>query len=106
MKIFLIIMAVIIAFVGALSVYSKWSNSRPFFASNYYEKFTTLCPLEDRYSRKGSYDVESIQYSSDDKKIAGIIKNSNLEQALNQLVKKVLDRKGKDNITAMLAKIL
>ena len=42
----------------------------------------------------------------DDKKIAGIIKNSNLEQALNQLVKKVLDRKGKDNITAMLAKIL
>lgn len=42
----------------------------------------------------------------DDKKIAAIIKNGNLEQALNQLVKKVLDRKGKDNLTAMLAKIL
>ena len=71
LKNFLIIIAVVIAFVGALSVYSKWSNSRPFFAANYYEKFTTLCPLEDRYSRKGSYDVESIQYSSDDKKIGG-----------------------------------
>lgn len=42
----------------------------------------------------------------DDKKIAAIIKNGNLEQALNQLVKKVLDCKGKDNLTAILAKIL
>ena len=42
----------------------------------------------------------------DDKKIASIIKNSNLEQSLNNLVKKVLDRKGKDNITAILAKKL
>ena len=42
----------------------------------------------------------------DDKKIAGIIKNSNIEQALNTLVKKVLDRDGKDNLTAILAKKL
>ena len=43
----------------------------------------------------------------DDKKIAGIIKNSNhLEQSLNLLVKKVLDRKGRDNLTAILAKKL
>ena len=43
----------------------------------------------------------------DDRKIAGIIKNSNhLEQSLNLLVKKVLDRKGRDNLTAILAKKL
>lgn len=43
----------------------------------------------------------------DDKKIAGIIKNSNhLEQSLNLLVKKVLDRKGRDNLTAILGKKL
>ena len=42
----------------------------------------------------------------DDKKIASVIKNSNLEQSLNNLVKKVLDRDGKDNITAILAKKL
>ncbi len=43
----------------------------------------------------------------DDKRMAAIIKgNNNLEHALNTMVKKVLDRGGKDNITAILAKKL
>ncbi len=43
----------------------------------------------------------------DDKKIAAVIKyNYSLEQILNQLVEKVLDREGKDNITAIIAKII
>ena len=50
--------------------------------------------------------TDGISGYMDDKKIASIIKNSNLEQALNNLVKKVLDRGSKDNITAVLAKKL
>ena len=43
----------------------------------------------------------------DDKRITTVIKyNNSLEQILNQLVEKVLDRDGKDNITAILAKII
>lgn len=43
----------------------------------------------------------------DDKRIAATIKNSyNLEQTLNILVDKVLDRKGTDNITAIIGKKL
>lgn len=43
----------------------------------------------------------------EDKKIASVIKNSNhLEQSLNVLVKKVLDLKGRDNLTAILGKKL
>ena len=71
METVLIIVAIIIALIGAFLFYAKRSNSRPFFDTNYFAEFKTACPLEDKYARKGSYDVESVKYESDDDKIGG-----------------------------------
>lgn len=67
----------------------------------------------DFYSGKTEEDdlfllcTDGVSGSLDDKKIASSIKgNLSIEQMLNKLVNKVLDRGGKDNITAILGKKL